>query len=290
MKFSRHVQADLALVLITFVWGSTFTIVKQSLDHASPVLFVALRFWVATAALVAAMPGQIAKIPRRTLGRGLLLSMVLMGGFVFQTMGLRSTSPSYSAFITSLSVLLVPLLGLMVFRHRPRIQTVAGVLLATSGLFLLLMGAAELKMRSGEALTLVCAVMFACQILLLGRFVSTSDYRQLMFLQVAGTAVLCTLLAPVLESPFIAWNTTVVLNLGMTGILATAFALFVQAWAQRYTSASHAALIFSLEPFFAVLFAYWILGQILTAREWLGGILILAGILASELCLAQQKK
>jgi drug/metabolite transporter (DMT)-like permease len=289
MKISRHVQSDLALILITFVWGSTFTIVKQSLDYASPVLFVALRFWVATAITLASIPGQVSRISGKTLLRGLWLSVMLMGGFVFQTMGLRSTSPSYSAFITGLSVLLVPLLGFLIFRHRPKIQTIAGVLLATLGLFFLLMQTAELKMRSGDVLTLMCAVMFAFQILLLGRFVSTSDYRHLMLLQMAGTAVLCTLLAPVLETPFIAWNSTVVLNLIITGVLATAFALFVQAWAQRYTTANHAALIFSLEPFFAALFAYWILGHVLTGREWFGGILILAGILVSELRLTPRK-
>ena len=290
MKISRHVQADLALTFITFVWGSTFTVVKQSLDHASPVLFVALRFWVATAIVVALMPGQIGRISGKALRHGLLLSVMLSGGFVFQTMGLRSTSPSYSAFITSLSVLLVPLLGLLIFRHRPRTQTVAGVILATLGLFFLLLRTADLKLQPGDGLTLICAVMFAFHILLLGRFVSVSDYRQLMLVQVAGTAILCTLMGPVVETPFIAWNSTIVLYLVMTGVVATAFALFVQAWAQRHTTANHAALIFSLEPFFAALFAFWILGQILTAREWVGGVLILAGILVSELQIAPRKK
>ena len=289
MKISRHVQADLALTFITFVWGSTFTVVKQSLDHASPVLFVALRFWVATAIVVALMPGQIGRISGKALRHGLLLSVMLSGGFVFQTMGLRSTSPSYSAFITSLSVLLVPLLGLLIFRHRPRTQTVAGVILATLGLFFLLLRTADLKLQAGDGLTLICAVMFAFHILLLGRFVSVSDYRQLMLVQVAGTAILCTLMGPVVETPFIAWNSTIVLYLMMTGVVATAFALFVQAWAQRHTTANHAALIFSLEPFFAALFAFWILGQILTAREWVGGVLILAGILVSELQIAPRK-
>ena len=289
MKISRHVQADLALTFITFVWGSTFTVVKQSLDHASPVLFVALRFWVATAIVVALMPGQIGRISGKALRHGLLLSVMLSGGFVFQTMGLRSTSPSYSAFITSLSVLLVPLLGLLIFRHRPRTQTVAGVILATLGLFFLLLRTADLKLQAGDGLTLICAVMFAFHILLLGRFVSVSDYRQLMLVQVAGTAILCTLMGPVVETPFIAWNSTIVLYLVMTGVVATAFALFVQAWAQRHTTANHAALIFSLEPFFAALFAFWILGQILTAREWVGGVLILAGILVSELQIAPRK-
>jgi drug/metabolite transporter (DMT)-like permease len=283
MKISKSIQADLALIGITFVWGSTFTIVKQSLAQVSPILFVALRFWVATAITVAIMPGQIRRISGKSLRQGLVLSAVLVGGFIFQTQGLRSTSPSYSAFITSLSVLLVPALGFLLFHHKPRPQTIAGVALATLGLFLLLVNMDDLRIRSGDVLTLVCAIMFAFHILFMGSFVSGTDYRQLQLLQLAGCAVCCTIMAPVLETPFIVWNPDLALYLFITGILATAFALYVQAWAQRLTTANHAALIFSLEPFFAAFFAYWILGQVLTMKEWLGGLMILAGILVSEL-------
>jgi len=283
MKISKSIQADLTLIAMTFVWGSTFTVVKESLAYVSPILFVALRFWVATAVTIAFMPGQISKISGKSLRRGLVLSIALLGGFIFQTLGLRSTSPSYSAFITSLSVLLVPLLGFLIFHHRPRPQTIAGVILATLGLSLLLVNVADLRIRPGDLLTLVCAILFAFHIIFLGRFVSTSDYRQLQLLQMAGSALFCTIMVPVLETPFIAWNSDLVLYLFITGVLATALAFYVQARAQRLTSPNRAALIFSLEPFFAALFAYWILGQTLTAKEWLGGVMVLAGILVSEL-------
>jgi len=283
MKIPKSIQADFALIAITFVWGSTFTIVKKSLSQVSPILFVALRFWVATAITIAFMPEQIPKISGKALRRGLVLSGVLLGGFLFQTLGLRNTSPSYSAFITSLSVLLVPSLGFLLFRHKPRPQIIAGVILATLGLFFLLMNPADLRIRSGDALTLICAVLFAFHILFLGRFVSTSDYRQLQLLQMAGSAVFCTIMVPVLETPFIIWDPNLALYLFITGVLATALAFYVQARAQRLTTPNRAAVIFCLEPFFAALFAYWILGQILTMREWLGGVLVLAGILVSEL-------
>src|SRR4030042_1607890 len=98
MKIPKPVQAGLALALITFIWGSTFTVVKIGLDQVSPVLFVALRFWLATAIAVACMPGQLGKISGRSFRQGLLLSVMLVGGFIFQTLGLRSTGPSQSAF------------------------------------------------------------------------------------------------------------------------------------------------------------------------------------------------
>jgi drug/metabolite transporter (DMT)-like permease len=283
MRISKPVQADLALILITFVWGSTFTIVKQSLESISPILFVAMRFWIATIVCVAFMPGQLRRISGRTFRQGVVLSLVLFGGFVFQTLGLRNTNPSYSAFITSLSVLLVQLLGFLIFHHRPRPQTIAGVVLATVGLFLLLAHLSQLTMGSGDFFTLLCAVLFGFHILFLGKFVSAGDYRQLMLLQLAGTAILSSIAASVFEKPFVHWNSGLAMSLVLTGFLATAFALYVQARAQRLTTANHAALIFSLEPFFAALFAFWILGQVLTMREWAGGILVLAGILVSEL-------
>lgn len=286
MKIPKSIQADLALIAITFIWGSTFTVVKQSLAQASPILFVALRFWVATILAIAFMPGQLSQISRKSIFRGLVLSVFLLGGFIFQTLGLRSTRPVYSAFVTSLSVLFVPLLGFFFFRHRPRPQTIAGVILATLGLYLLLLQMSDMKISAGDVLTLICAILFALHILFLGLFVSTTDYRQLALLQMAGSAVICTILIPFLETPFIIWNSSLILYFFIAGVLATAVAFYVQARAQQFTTPNHAALIFSLEPFFAALFAYWILGQVLTAREWMGGVLILAGILMSELRIA----
>lgn len=284
---AKSIQADLALIAITFVWGSTFTVVKNSLEYISPILLVSIRFWIATAIAAAFMSGQFRRMTAESLRHGFLLSMVLVGSFIFQTLGLRSTSPSHSAFITALSVLLVPLLGFLIFRDWPRLQTVAGVILATLGLWILLVNVRQMEIGSGDVLTLICAFLFAFQILLLGHFVRATDYRQLMLLQMAGTAILSTVLAPVLEDPFVIWDPSLFLYLFVTGVLATAVAFYVQARAQQFTTPNRAALIFSLEPFFAALFAYWILEQVLTLREWIGGVLILAGILVSEMRLAQ---
>ena len=283
MKLSKSIKADLALVAMTFIWGSMFTIVKQSLAQASPVLFVALRFSIAAVLTLCFMPGQVRKISGRTLFRGLLLSIVLLGAFIFQTIGLRSTSAAHSAFITSLCVLLVPFLGFLLFGSKLGGQTLAGVVLATVGLFLLLVNMEDLRVQPGDWLTLVCAALFALQIVLLGRFVASTEYRPLQLLQMAGAAVLGLLLAPALETPFIVWDSRLTFYLLFAGVLATALAFYVQASAQRLTTPNRAALIFSLEPFFAALFAYWVTGQVLTAKEWIGGILVLAGVLISEL-------
>jgi drug/metabolite transporter (DMT)-like permease len=283
VRIPKSLQADLALLLITFIWGATFTVVKSSLAQVSPVLFIALRFWIATAVMAGLFLRSHLRFSKTSLRQGLVLAVALFGGFLFQTIGLLHTTPSRSAFITSLSVLLVPLLGYTIFHRRPQFQTLAGIAVATIGLCLLTMNSMDLRLHRGETLTLAGAAAFACHILFVGRFLPGSDYRQLILLQTAGCALLSTLAMPALETPFLAWDITLGCSLCATGVLATAFTIYVQNRAQQFTTANRAALIFSLEPFFAALFAYWLLGDVLTGREWLGGLLVVAGIIVSEI-------
>jgi len=283
MRIPNLVRAELALVLITIIWGSTFTIVKKGLTQVSPIFFVALRFWIAAAVVAVLMPGQFRKITRKTFVQGFFLSVALLGGFVLQTLGLRDTTPSNSAFITSLCVLLVPIIGFLIYRKRPAMQTVLGILLAILGLALILADSSNFNLHSGDFLTLICAFMFAFHILFLGRFVRTTNYRHLIFVKMTCCALLCSILAFVLESSYVIWDSYFTFYLIVLGVFATAFAFFIQGWAQQYSNPNHTALIFSLEPVFATVFAFLILDQTLSAKEWVGGILILAGILVSEI-------
>ncbi|NWG14094.1 MAG: DMT family transporter [Acidobacteria bacterium] len=282
MGISKGLRADIALILITIIWGSSFTLVKKSLAQASPITFIALRFWIATAVTIACMPRSLLNIPRDTFWRGVTLSVLLLGGFVFQTLGLRGTTASRSAFITSMSVLLVPVLGYVLFGRRPRPQTLAGVMLATGGLGFLTLERLELAFSYGDLLTFLCAIVFALHILCLGRYLPMCDFRQLLILQMAGSAILCTLLLPLLESPFLAWDLTFTLYVAVVGVLSTGVAFYAQTWAQRFTTPNRTALIFSLEPFFAAVFAYVMLGDRLTVKEWVGGTLVIAGIVTAE--------
>jgi len=283
MNIAKGVRADIALILITIIWGISFTLVKKSLIQASPIAFIVLRFWVATAVTFLCMPRSVLNISRHTLRRGLTLALLLVGGFLFQTLGLRTTTPSKSAFITSLSVLLVPLLGFILFRYRPRTQTLAGVTIATAGLALLTLERMELAFSQGDTMTLICAAVFALHILFLGRYLPGGDYRQLFMLQMAGSAAISSIMLPVLEDkPFLIWDLTFAVYLAVVGVLATALAFYIQNWAQQFTTPNRAALIFSLEPFFATLSAFLLLGQRMTAREWAGGVLVMAGVLVAE--------
>jgi len=282
MKIPKLLQADLWLLLITLIWGSTFVVVKKSLAQVSPILFITLRFWVGTIVLTASMPGALRNVNPKAIRRGLVLSVFLLGGFVFQTLGMRGTTSSRSAFITSLAVLLVPVLGYFVFHQRPRIRTLIGVVMATIGLGMLTLNTIPMGFTGGDGLTFICAIVFALHILFIGRYLPDSDPRQLAILQMAGSALLCTLILLMLETPFLVADVTFYIYLLITGVLATGLAFYLQIKAQRITTPNRTALIFSLEPFFAAVVAYFVLGETLTRKGLLGAVFIVAGILVSE--------
>jgi drug/metabolite transporter (DMT)-like permease len=156
------------------------------------------------------------------------------------------------------------------------------VAIATVGLGLLTLERMELSLNRGDTLTLICALVFAFHILFVGRYVTDGDYRQLVALQIAGSALLCTVMLPLVETPFLVWDPALGVYIFILGVLATAVAYYGQSWAQRFTTPNRTALIFSLEPFFAAIFAYALLDQGLSTREWVGGILVIAGIVTSE--------
>jgi len=278
-------RADLALVGIAFIWGATFVVVKQALEDVSTLLFLALRFSLAALALAVAfrpLPSKFAQ-PRTLLRGGALAGLCLWAGYVFQTVGLRYTTPSKSAFITGLSVVMVPLLGAALGRKLPAVVEILGVTAATAGLGLMTLNLDTLAVERGDLLTLCCAVGFAVHILAVGHYAPRVSFEALALAQIATAAVLSLGTCWWVEVPVIRWSAGVVAALVATGLLATALAFSVQAWAQRHTTPTRTALIFALEPVFAWLTSFVLTGEVLSARAALGGVLILAGILIVEL-------
>ena len=286
----KAVKAHALLVLITFIWGATFVIVKNAVEHdASPLLFNFVRMAMAGAALGILFHRDIPRISRSSLIAGALSVVFLWLGYEFQTTGLRLTTASKSAFITGLSVVLVPVLLGLFWRRKTTTWTALGVLAALAGLFLLSVPASESALGSwqrvnrGDLLTLGCALSFAFQIIFLGRASERYPVAQIGFLQIATAAVLMAITAPLLEQSHIAWSSRVVWALVLTSLLATAAAFTIQAWAQQFVSPTQTALILSLEPVFAWITSYVVLGERLGLRAGAGALLILAGVLISEL-------
>jgi drug/metabolite transporter (DMT)-like permease len=277
-------KADAALALNTFLWGTTFVLVQSALRHISPLLFLAARFTLAAVVLIALFRGPIRVhfTPRMAIG-GCLTGVFLFAGFTFQTMGLRSTSAAKSAFITGLATVMVPLLGAFVYRIRPQVSELTGVLIATLGMGLLTLEGPFGSIRPGDLLTVFGAVAFAAHIVTMGHFSGQMGYELLSVLQVGTAAVLALSSFWWVEPARIQWQPVVFWAILITGLGCTALAFTIQAWAQRFTTSTRTALIYALEPVFAWLTSYVMLGESLSGKAAAGAVLILGGVLIVEM-------
>jgi drug/metabolite transporter (DMT)-like permease len=286
---SKRLLADLALGFASLIWGATFVLVKDALADISVFAFIAVRFALAAAVMAVIFWKDIRKMNRRTIWSGVQIGLCMFGGYIFQTTGLKYTTPTKAAFITGMCVVLVPLLLAIFTRRRITRWVWTGVAAAVLGLYLLTVPPQGLGgLNRGDPLVFVCAVMFALHIILIGRYVGEHSVGALAFLQVATTAVLSALFLPVVavvgwERPRIIWTHELVVAILITAIGSTVIGFSFQTWAQQHTSPSHTAIIVSLEPVFAALTS-WIWAREHFGMRTLGGAaLILAGILIAEL-------
>jgi drug/metabolite transporter (DMT)-like permease len=285
--------AHLSLIAVTLVWGTTFVLVKSALSSVSPLLFNLLRMSLAFAALAILNARTLRGLTRRELQLSAVAGLFLGLGYQFQTAGLALTTPSKSAFLTGLVVVIVPLLCALPRvtppgTARPGLAAFTGAALAFAGVILLTSqpNAAHsllAGMGLGEWLTLICALAFAAHLLTLGHAAGDTSPRRLGTLQIGFAALTMLLTLPLDHHPHLHLNSTVILALAVTSLLATAFAFTVQSWAQHHLPASHTALIFTLEPVFAWLTSILFLGEGLGRRALAGAALILCGILIAQL-------
>ena len=264
-------QAVFWLILVCLVWGVSFTITKEILRLSSPLVFMGLRFGLGALVLLGSLRG----LTREELTGGVVLGFLFWGGFAFQVSGLAETTPSRSAFITSLSTPLVPVVYFLAHRSVPRVQVIAGVVLAGIGMyFLTLPDTGGQGINRGDLLTLGCAVLFAGQIVAAGHFSRRSAPLRLLAVEMGTAALLSFLLAPVLETPRLIPSgvfLAALLFLTLSGL----WTFYLQLRAQQVLSPTHTALIFMLEPVFAALTSFIVLGERLSAVQWLGAALIL---------------
>jgi drug/metabolite transporter (DMT)-like permease len=286
VKFMKRWQVDGTLLLVVMMWGSTFFVVHDATKHWNPIAFVALRFALASAALLPWALPSLRRWTRADWQAGLILGLLLTAGYITQTIGISLTTASRSGFITGLNVVMVPLLGSLLWRTRVRGQVWLGVALAVAGLLVLSLDQAEGSARSswwGDGLVLICAVTFAGHILAVGRWSKGRSLVAINFIQMATVAVLSAAASLLFEDVTAAPSADVWWAAAYLGVICTALLLAIQIVAQRYASPTHTAMIFVLEPVFAAMFAAMFGGERLTSWLIWGGLLMLLGIVLAEL-------
>src|SRR5580692_1130300 len=286
---TRRFRADLSLAFCSLLWGATFVVVKNSLDYSSVFVFLAARFTLAALLMAAFRPRVFRTLKREELLAGAALGFFMFAGYVFQTAGLQHTTPAKSGFVTGSSVVLVPLLLGIFWGRRLTNWIYLGAFAALIGLYFLTIPAEGLRyLNRGDVFTFVAAGFYAAHIILVGDFTQEHSVRALSLIQVAGCAVMAWPLAGAAAA--IHWQPArfsgrweLWLGIMICAVFATAVAFTVQLWAQQFTSPGHAAILFALEPVFAVITSYIVLRERLSARAIKGAGLVVAGIVLAEL-------
>ncbi len=275
-------KADLALGVIALIWGGTFVLVQNALDSVGPMTFVAWRFVLASLVLIGLFARRLRRITRAEVLAGGLIGVWLAGGYTFQTIGLQSTTTAKTGFITGLSVVIVPALSTVLLRKPPGRGAVIGIIAATVGLGFLSLDR-NLQVQSGDVWVLACAFMFALHIVTVARFSPQFDSIRLAVAQIVTVMILVSASAMTFESPKISLPLETWAAIAFMGVVATALVFSVQVCVQRFTTPTHTALLFSLEPVFAAFFGWWLADEHLGIKELAGCGLILVGMIVAEL-------
>jgi drug/metabolite transporter (DMT)-like permease len=269
-----------ALIAVTAVWGVTFVQVKDAVEIYPLFAFLAVRFAIATVTLAVPAAGRVRSLGRSGVGAGTLLGLLLAAGYALQTAGLERTTVSSTGFITGMYVVLTPVIALFLYRSRIGLAAWGGVALSTAGLAML--SGIHAGSATGDLLVLAGAAVYSLQIVLMERYAPRFDALAFTLVEMLAACVGLGVVAISLGDFGLPHGWTVWGALLVTGVFASALAYLVQTWAQRRTSATRTALVFTMEPVFAALFGYTLAGDRLGGYGWGGCAAIMAGIVLAE--------
>ena len=274
--------AQICLVITTAIWGITFIMVKEALNDAPPYAFATWRFLIAGLCNLLFIAHQFKSFTKIEIIGGFFCGILLHAGYAFQNYGLQLTSASKSAFITGTSILIVPFILWFFQKKSISIKTWLAVLIALIGLFLLINPTGD-NFNLGDIITIGCSVAFAGHIVVQDKYIKKRvTILRFFFIQLMTVTVLSYLSYLAIDTQPIIWSERLITALLITGILATFIAIGIMVWAQRLLSPTQTAVIFALEPVFAAFYAWYAAGEILSTLSWLGGILIIFGVIWAE--------
>jgi drug/metabolite transporter (DMT)-like permease len=285
---SLRFKAHCALLACSFFWGVTFVIVKNALADISVFAYLAARFVLGALPLIWIYREDLRKLTRDEARAGIQVGLFMFAGYGFQTAGIARTTPSKAAFITGLSVVLVPVFLAVFWRKRIGAWAWGGAAGSFAGLYFLTVpaqGFAELN--RGDVLVMGCALLYALQIIFISHYTGKYSLGALSCLQVVLAGVLSTLAVPIfnaaqLEHFFVRFTFQMEFGVIITAIFTTALAYPLLVWGQTHTSATNTALILTCEPVFAAITSFFMLHERLGGRALAGAALILGGICVAE--------
>jgi drug/metabolite transporter (DMT)-like permease len=273
--------AVVALLLVGFVWGAAFVLMKDAIQEQPYMDFLATRFTVAAAAMFLLRPVVASKLAPGDLKYGAVAGVVLAFAYITQTIGLELTTASISGFLTGLYVVLTPLLAWLVLKQKISLKIAIGAVLAAIGLGVLSGAATTVEFQIGQIWLIICAVLYAVHILVLGKFGQGRDSYRFAMLQIGFVAIVTWVfaLADGYQAPP---NGSVWFAIVFTALLSTVFAFWVQTWAQTIIEPSRVALLITSEVIFTALLAVGVGQEPLTLTMVVGGSIMVVAMLLVE--------
>ncbi|MDR2789635.1 MAG: DMT family transporter [Campylobacteraceae bacterium] len=280
----KRFGADMSLLAVAIVWGSTFLIVQDAIKQTPVYTFLFWRFLLAAVLMAVFSVKHIQALDKRTLFAGFVLGAFLFLGYVFQTFGLVYTYSSTVGFITGLNVVIIPFVLLIIFRKKVSFYSCAGAIAAALGLYFLSANA-HVGMGKGEFYAFICAVMFSLQIVFTGFYTNKHDTHSLVFVQFCAVSVFCFFGIFALNNPLLppTFDSLFIKAVVITSVFATVFAFFIQTAMQKFTSSAKTAIIFTCEPVAAGVVGYFFANEAFTPAQFVGAVLIIIGMLAAEI-------
>ena len=295
-KESRFL-GEIVILLITLLWGSTFVIVKQSLNDISSMLYVAIRFSLAAVVLLPIFLLKWDKKKKFIIWPGVFLGIWLFLGFTVQTMGLGLTTATKSGFITGIFVVLIPFFQIFIEKKKPSKGIVTGICLVFLGLVFLFSGGNSVfeffslignDLNFGDFLTFLCAIFFAVHVVYIDKLSKENSLLSLLFSQLITVSVLSFIFTGIfsitsIEQIKAEFSGYAIFSLLFTAIIATLMNIGLQTKFQKSVSPSKAGIIYSFEPLFAALLAYIVLNEKIGKFGYIGSALIFSGLIVSEI-------
>lgn len=289
MKDRKNFLGHLALWGTAFIWGTSFVILKEALDSIGTMWVLALRFIIAAALLLLAAGKRLKTLGRDGLRGGMLLGVCLAAAYIFQTYGLKYTTPGKNAFLTSTYCVLVPFMGWGFYKRRPNAANIIAAFMCVLGVGLVSLSGTS-PFNIGDALTLVCGIFYALQIILTERFIGDCDALSLTGVEFGTAAVICLAGALIFESAPVGLSLELWGSIAYMGVMCTALCFFLQTWGMRYTPSSTAAVIMTFESVFAIIISVIFYDEPVTVRLICGFTLIIASVIISEMIPLKFKK
>ncbi|MEG1632877.1 MAG: DMT family transporter [Oscillospiraceae bacterium] len=288
-KDNRVGLGRLALLGATLIWGSSFVILKLTLESIPVFWELALRFIGAAALMLLLGAKELKKLDMGYLKQGAIIGVLMFLGYVTQTFGLQYTTPGKNAFLTSTYCVIVPFFCWLIYKKRPDGYNASAALICVVGMALVSLNG-DLSLGLGDGLTMLCGIFYALQIIVIDRAVEGRNIVLLTFVELSVAGLLCLCCAP-LVSPFpSSVPTSAWLNTAYLCIVCTGVCFLLQGFGQRYTSPQSASIILTLEAVFGTLLSVIFYDELLTGRVVLGFVLIFAAVLISETKLSFLKK